>query len=125
MPIRDAKTRERYRDETMTCELARHINCCHETAECEMHHILGGPHRSDILPNLLLICRKAHEWCHHKPIEGRILCWWAKHVKGEFAVEVIRAAWGQCPIAWIEQRLCGVDDASAHDAGMRLVREYR
>lgn len=109
----------------MTCELARHIGCCQETAACEMHHITGGPHRHDIIPNLLLICHAAHAWCHRYPIDGRIMCWWAKHTKGELAVDVIREAWGQCPIAWIEQRLCGVDDANVLDAGKRLVKEYR
>lgn len=106
MPIVNKPLREQYRSHKPGCELARWIGCCNGHGNgLQVHHITGGTgSRHDIWPNLLLICDEVHRWIHAHPIEGRILCWLVKKHQGEFDVEHIRRAWGQCPLAWVEKK---------------------
>ena len=124
MPVRDKLLRERYRDSVNgCCELDRLRYCCGGRVG-EVHHILAGPHRHDVWSNLLCVCRDSHNWIHDvNPVEGRMCCWYAKFLKGEFDVAEIQRVWGQSPIAWLERKLCEVQDMDVDRWARELIAE--
>lgn len=55
----------------------------------EVHHIAGRgkDERHEWFCNLILLTKAAHAWVHHNPVEGEILCWYAKR-KHHLALEI-------------------------------------
>ena len=125
MPIRDSSLRERYRESVNgCCEVHQYRECCNGGI-AHVHHITAGPHRNDVWSNLLCVCEWSHLWIHaEQPIDGRVLCWWVKHRKGEFDVPEIRLTWKQCPIAWIERKINEVEDLNIRRFGLLLLGEF-
>lgn len=68
----------------------------------EPHHIFGGPHRWDIVSNLVAISRPAHDWCHQERQSATILSIWVKMEKGEFDRDLLRSCMGKDPLGEIE-----------------------
>ena len=125
MPIRNAKLREQYRASQNGCELAPLIRCCNGHGRgLQIHHILRGPDRHDILPNFLLVCEESHRWCHDKPIDSRIACWSVKASKREFDVATLKKAWKQCPIGWIEWKLSECTDQRFVTLAIELIELF-
>lgn len=73
-----------------------------ESLALEPHHIFGGPHRWDIVTNLLAVCRPVHDWCHRERQSATILGIWVKQSKDEFDRELVRECMGFDPIGVIE-----------------------
>lgn len=100
---RDKALTDTYRMENPLCELwdvlegenwrrilhayTRGLPAIREDFEVVVHHIWGGPHRWDILPNIIAVSQPAHDFCHKYPDLGRVACMWAKADKGEFSRE--------------------------------------
>jgi hypothetical protein len=61
---------------------------------------------------------------HHRPQAGKILCWYILNSRGVFEPEVIREAWGQCPLARIERALPEIQEDWIRTMGEELLRKY-
>ncbi len=96
-----------YKRTHLECEVWDYLSrdsVCDKLAT-ELHHIVGGSSRYDVEYNLLHICWKAHRYIHNNPIEGKVVCWYAKQQTHRFLPVRIREFWGQCPLAYIERNL--------------------
>jgi hypothetical protein len=74
----------------------------------EIHHIFPGIHRWDLLPNIISVCRPAHDYVTDKPYSqnGNVLALWVKSEKGELEdehIEQMTACFGMNPMALMER----------------------
>ena len=122
---RDRKLLQAFADTVTWCESQEHLACCGGNGlELHIHHVLGGPHRIDAAWNLVRLCPAAHEWCHNRPQAGRVLCWHILDSRGAFEPEVIREAWGQCPLARIERVLPEIAEDWVRELAERLLERH-
>ena len=73
------------------------------TDRCEVHHLVGGSGRSDVVSNLLVVSHINHSWIERNPVDGRIVCCVVKHSKGELDVASYDQLFGQSIVAWLER----------------------
>ena len=84
-------TLEQYRLDNPFCELCNPLDRLrverpnHFLFAIQIHHIVGGFGRKDLLSNLIAVCPSCHAWCEARPQENRIICLWVKIGKGEFS----------------------------------------
>jgi len=95
--------RRQYRDDNPDCEL--YIWFCEHFDDRDghdQHHIFGGTSgRHDFVTNMVTASRTAHEWCERWKTDGRILCIWIKHVKGELDLDEFKKASGSFLCGWL------------------------
>lgn len=106
MPKRDPQLREFYRESNPTCEIvdfwgrvagkkwtsaATNCDAARDIVDNpwpdnrpQIHHILGGCNRWDLICNMITVCGAAHRWVESDPNAGQIVCWKVKLDKGEF-----------------------------------------
>jgi hypothetical protein len=70
----------------------------------QIHHIIGGHSRFNLLCNVITVCRAAHDWCHEDPIAGKITCWRVKLEKGEFEPELIERFWRKSVLGYLQEQ---------------------
>jgi hypothetical protein len=123
-PKRNKDLTDAYRLENSYCELYHHLEgrqwdrTKHEWKRLgfynpddmvvEIHHIFPGIHRWDVLPNIISVCRPAHDYCTSKTYgaNGNVLALWVKSEKGELEdshIEQMTACFGRCPMSIMEQ----------------------
>jgi len=105
MGVRDQRLIDEYREDVVTCELARWLNCCGRGLASEIHHIVGGPFRDDVKTNIILLCRSAHVWVQESQVvAGRIVCLHAKMRTGQLDWGWFQDRGCGCQWAWIERK---------------------
>lgn len=67
------------------------------------HHIMiaGRGIRWDLRSNLIRISAMAHEFVHRHPVDGRVICLWLKHSKGELNESEFHTASSMHLAGWI------------------------
>jgi hypothetical protein len=122
---RDKKLLADFADRWNWCEAFPWLDCCNGSRDgLHIHHVLGGAHRIDATWNLVRLCPSAHEWVHHRPQAGRVFCWAILDSRGAFEPNVIREAWGQCPLARIERALPEIQEDWIRAMGEALLEKF-
>ena len=119
---RDRSVLQRFADEWLHCEASLYLTC--GSHRLEIHHVLGGAHRIDKFWNLVRLCGNCHDWVHHRPQAGKILCWYILESRGAFEPDTIREAWQKCPLGVIEVALPTIQEDWIRTMGEELLRKY-
>lgn len=94
----DKAIQSSYRQNNPGCELWKIIRLYVQDAlphGTELHHIMGSRKgRADMVTNLIMLSKPAHDWCHKFRTEGNVLCLWVKLAKGELSWSEFEAASG-------------------------------
>lgn len=119
MKNKNLELRETYRQDNPDCELHSIFKCGCDGHD--VHHLMAGSgRRYDLITNLIHICREAHEYCHANPQDGRILCLWVKHQKGEIDLEEFK----RCSGFYLEGWLLMVKPKAMREQHEQLCRIY-
>lgn len=71
------------------------------TDALEVHHLVGGSGRVDVVSNLLVVSCINHSWIEGNPVDGRIVCAFIKQRKGELDAKNYRELFGQSLVGWL------------------------
>ena len=58
-----------------------------------------------MLSNIIHLSKRAHDWFHQRPVEGRILCLLTKAMKSELDPEEIYICSGMYPAGWLDKSI--------------------
>ena len=99
--------RKAYREANPRCEVEAFLAAIKGwkptfTDALEVHHLVGGSGRVDVVSNLLVVSHINHSWIEGNPVDGRIVCAVIKHRKGELDVAIYRELFGQSLAGWLE-----------------------
>jgi hypothetical protein len=68
----------------------------------EVHHIVGGAGRIDVVSNIITLCPVIHRWVEANPVEGRCWCLYVKWLKNEIDASEFRKCSGYFLTGWLD-----------------------
>ena len=98
--------RSKYRSDNATCELSPMLKRKGlieyiDEGRVEIHHIVGGSGRVDLVSNLITLSPHVHRLVEQMPIAGRIICLICKATKHEIVPSEYRRCSGQRLLGWL------------------------
>lgn len=93
-----------YRAANPLCELHQFPEVPGGRLGQEINHIFSTRKRWDLRSNIIHLSAEAHRWFHQHPIDGRVMCLFAKHLKGELDDNEIKQASGKHIAGWLAEK---------------------
>ena len=98
--------RSKYRSDNPHCELSEMLQRKGlieyiDEGRVEIHHIVGGSGRVDLVSNLITLSPYVHRLVEQMPIAGRIICLICKATKHEIVPSEYRKCSGQRLLGWL------------------------